>query len=418
MALCADLLILFCNCADTQAQTDSTVRAFQFTFITPLGTNGVEAANKTNTFSINLLAGYNGGLKGVELGGFVNILKGSMDGVQLAGYSNVNLSTGKGFQGAGFLNYNHREFNGAQISGCTNIALATSSGFQGSGFANVVKGSFEGAQISGFANVVTDSIVGFQGAGVVNYAKRNTRGQLAGFANFNFSDIHGAQLSGCCNMNVGNCTGAQVAGVVNINVGAIRGAQVAGLLNYTKRLSGLQLGIFNYVDSIESGMAIGVLSFVRNGYHQLEVSANESMSGVISYKTGTKGFYNILSAGVALRDNSIYWGFGYGVGTIIPVKGRFELDIEAICFQVNSDDHWDSHRLNLHNRINVLGSVRLTDRITVFGGPAWNVLVADIEGDNGELINSDYAPWHVFDKTYSNRTNVKMYPGFSVGVRF
>jgi len=60
--------------------------------------------------------------------------------------------------------------------------------------------------------------------------------------------------------------------------------------------------------------------------------------------------------------------------------------------------------------------VRLSDNLTVFGGPSWNVLVSDVA--DGKAINSDYAPWHVFNKTYSNKTNVKMYPGFSVGVRF
>jgi len=83
--------------AQEKRDTGKVSRTFQFTFITPLGTNGIESENVTNNLSINLLAGYNGGLRGTEFGGFANILKGDMDGAQFAGFSNINLKTGKGF---------------------------------------------------------------------------------------------------------------------------------------------------------------------------------------------------------------------------------------------------------------------------------------------------------------------------------
>lgn len=392
---------LLSNNVGAQEKNDSSARAFQLTLVTPLGTNGVESGNKTNNFSINIFAGYNGGLKGVELGGFANILKGDMDGAQFAGYANVNLKTGKGFQGAGFLNYNHLGFNGAQLSGYANVVLSGSKGFQGAGFANVVKGSYRGVQVSGFASVVADSIDGFQGAGFSNYSKGNTKGQIAGFANF----------------NIGNGKGIQLSGFSNINTERTEGVQVSGFFNYTKVLKGLQLGAFNYVDSLEKGASIGIISFVRNGYHKFEISSNESMNGVLSYKTGTNSFYNILSIGGAAKDDKIYWGWGYGIGTIVPLKEKFDLNFEATCFQINEDE-WAVDRLNLHNRINALVSVRLSENLTVFGGPSWNVLVSDIKDKHGNTIKSDYAPWSTFNKTYNNDTNVKMYPGFSLGVRF
>lgn len=409
--------LLAVNHLKAQDLDNSAKKAVQVTFITPLGTNGVESKNKTNNLSINILAGYNGGLKGAEFGGFANILGGDMDGVQLAGYTNINIKRGKGFQGAGILNYNHREFKGAQLSGYANVALANSSGIQGSGFANVVRGNYRGAQLAGFANVVTDSIDGFQCAGFANYSMSNSKGQISGFSNFNFSDTKGPQISGFGNINNGNLKGIQLAGFANINTGKINGAQVSGFFNYTKKLSGVQLGVFNYVDSLEKGASIGVISFVRNGYHKFEISGNESMYGVLSYKTGTNSFYNIISVGGAVKDDKIYWGWGYGVGTIVPLKGRFDLNLEATCFQVNEDE-WTVDRLNLHNRINASVSVRLSDNLTVFGGPSWNVLVADIVDKNGNTIESDYAPWNVFNKTYDKNVNVKMYPGFNVGVRF
>jgi len=403
--------------AQEKVATESVSRTFQFTFITPLGTNGVESGNITNNLSLNLLAGYNGGLKGVEVGFFANILKGNMDGAQFAGFSNINLKTGKGFQGAGFLNYNHNGFRGAQLSGFANVVLSNANGFQGSTFANVVNGNLKGAQLSSFVNVVTDSIDGFQGAVFANYSKSNTHGQVSGFANFNFSDTKGPQIAVFGNINTGNLSSVQLSGFANINTKSLHGAQIASFFNYAKKLNGLQLGVFNYVDTLEKGASVGLISFVRNGYHVFEISSNESMYGVLSYKTGTRSFYNILSLGASAKNDRIYWGWGYGIGTIVPINGKTDINFEATSFQVN-DDEWYTDRLNLHNRLNVLVSVKLSDNITIFGGPSWNVLVSDITDKHGNIIKSDYAPWHVFNKTYNKDTNVKMYPGFSVGMRF
>ena len=415
--LLAVSIVFTMNFAKAQEMEKSEPRKFQLTFVTPLGTNGVESGNKTNKLSINIIAGYNGGLNGAEFGGLANILKGDMNGVQLAGYANIDLEKSRGFQGAGILNFNHKRFEGVQISGYANVILSNAKAFQASGFANVVKGNLKGTQFGCFANVVTDSLDGFQGAGFANYSKSNTHGQVSGFANFNFSDIKGVQITGFGNINTGSLKGAQIAGFTNINTNSLQGTQISGFFNYTRKLKGLQLGVFNYVDTLEKGASIGVISFVRNGYHTFEISGNESMYGVLSYKTGTRSFYNILAIGASARNNKIYWGWGYGIGTIVPVKGRVDLNFEATCFQVNEDE-WQVDRLNLHNRINALVSVKLTDNLTVFGGPSWNVLVSDITDSQGNIIESTYAPWHSFNKTYNNNTNVKMYLGFSAGIRF
>ena len=76
----------------------------QVTFIYPLGTNGARSPYKTNRFSFNLLAGYNGSVNGFEVGGFANILKKDIKGFQIAGFSNIVGGKTTGFQGAGFAN--------------------------------------------------------------------------------------------------------------------------------------------------------------------------------------------------------------------------------------------------------------------------------------------------------------------------
>ncbi|RPH33290.1 MAG: hypothetical protein EHM93_05645 [Bacteroidales bacterium] len=394
-----------------QEKTEQKERDFQLTFITPLGTNGVESKNIINKFSINIIAGYSGGLQGTEFGGVANILKGDMKGAQFAGYANINLAKGKGFQGAGVLNFNHKEFRGSQFAGGANVILSDAKAFQASGFANVVNGKLKGHQFAGFANVVTDSLRGFQGAGFGNYSMGNSRGQVSGFTNFNVGEIKGPQITGFSNINMGDIKGVQLAGFANISTDRLQGVQISGFFNYAKKLKGFQLGVFNYIDSLESGVSVGVISFIRNGYHTFEVSGNESLNGVISYKTGTRSFYNILAVGASGRNEMIYWGWGYGIGTILPISKRVDLNFEGTCFQIN-ENKWYNDHINLLNKVSISLLINVTDNFTIFAGPTWNVMVSDI----GQ--NSKFVPWHTFNKTYDNDINVKMYPGFNVGMRF
>lgn len=114
-------------------------RDFQFSFITPIGTNGLSSGQTTNKVSINLLGGYSYGNTAFELGGLYNI--------------NTNLT--KGVQIAGIANYSGNSMNASQIAGIVNIAT---------------KGSTP-LQIGGIANIA-DNVGGLQLAGIVNVAKQ------------------------------------------------------------------------------------------------------------------------------------------------------------------------------------------------------------------------------------------------------
>ncbi|MBI9069860.1 MAG: hypothetical protein JEZ09_21385 [Salinivirgaceae bacterium] len=81
----------------------------------------------------------------------------------------------------------------------------------------------------------------------------------------------------------------------------MEGFQASVFLNVTNKLKGVQLGVFNYVDSLESGLAIGFLSVVRNGYRAVEVSTNESFYANATFKTGTRQFYNIIVGRIGKR---------------------------------------------------------------------------------------------------------------------
>ncbi len=367
-----------------QEEVKTITRPVHLSFITPMGTNGMESWKVTNIFSINMFAGYSGGLKGLEIGGFYNMLKGDMIGLQIAGFGNTNLGKSVGGQVSGFFNVNRRKVTGLQVAG--------------------------------FANVVTDSITAIQVSGFSNTVKGNVNGlQLSGFQNFAQGVAIGAQIGGFVNVNHGNLNGAQISGFANVNTKEVKGAQISGFVNYAKTVSGIQLGFINVADTVKKGASIGFLSFVRKGYHKFEISGNESLHGVVSFKTGTEHFYNILSVGTRIQDNSISWGYGYGIGTMFPVHKKVKVNVDLIAYHIN-DDVWYTDYMNILNKLNVCASMPLTENITAFGGITWNVHVSDIDDEEGNPVNSSIVTWSAYDRTHNN-TNVKMYPGFTVGIR-
>ncbi len=149
------------------AQT-SNERAFQLSFITPLGTNGLNSAITTNKVSINLLGGYSYGNRVAEFGGLYNINFKLTKGVQFAGLLNYTGLSEKAVQFAGIANIALDGTTPLQMSGVSNIAKDVN-GVQSAGIINIAK-SVNGVQSSGIANIA-DSIAGLQAAGILNIAK-------------------------------------------------------------------------------------------------------------------------------------------------------------------------------------------------------------------------------------------------------
>jgi len=383
--LIATFIILIAGISSlAQDSTNSRHSAFQMTFVHPLSTNGLQNKEFVNDVSLNLMAGYSGGVSGVEFSGLAGHLQYDMDGIQLAGFSNSALGTGNGIQFSGFSNYIGQSFNGVQLTGFSNVVSRETTGFQFAGFSNVSAGLMKG----------------FQMAGLNNYSQGNLAGQVTGFSN----------------INIGDLKGLQIAGFANVSTGKVNGIQISGFFNYTKKLNGLQLGVFNYVDSLEQGAVIGVFNYIKDGYRTFEISTSESLYGVATYKSGTEQFYTMLSAGISPKDNMLLWGWGFGVGTIISFSPRSKMAIEGISYHINEDE-WFTDRLNLLNKLQVSTSWKATEKVSMFAGASWNVVVADNRDKEGHPVESSIAPWTTWEKT-SGSTDVSMYPGVSAGFRF
>ena len=329
-------------------------RPAQVTFVAPVGSNGLNAWQTANGFSLNVLFGMNGALRGAEFSGLAGMLR--------------------------------QDMKGAQFAGLFNSAGGDMKGFQAAGLANVVAGTVKGVQAAGLVSVAADSFTG-------------------------------AQFSGLANVAVGQGGGFQAAGLINVATGG-RMTQVAGLANVTTRLNGTQIGFFNYADTLENGVPIGLFSVVRKGgYRSFELAFNETFYVNPGFKMGVNKFYNIFTAGVAYRDSMIVWGWGLGVGSMIPLGKKFDLSIEAVCYQVNLDE-WFTHGPNLLNRLNVSFGWHVSPHATLTFTPSWNVTVVDTFDEYGEPVREPWAPYSVYDLDWGNGFISQMYPGFAVGIRF
>ena len=192
------LLVLLAACAVGNASAQEKRSAFQLTFFPPLGTNGREAAQYTNTVSLNLLVGLSKNEEAVAFSGLASMGENNSNGVQFAGLYNAT-RYGKGLQFAGLLNGVAMRYEGVQFAG----------------LANMVRDDMEGAQFAGLANMVRDDMEGVQFAGLANWGGR---------------EMEGAQFAGLLNI-ARKVDGIQVATLLNI---AEESDTPIGLLNLIK----------------------------------------------------------------------------------------------------------------------------------------------------------------------------------------
>lgn len=348
---------------------------------------------------------------------------------QIALFGNISDTSHIHTQVSTLFNTSAGQITGMQFSSIINLTTDSISGAQISGVVNMAQSS-SGLQLSGVANMANKSMAGFQAAGSFNYAGKLTGIQLAGTGNIVSGSARGAQLSGAFNFAgkdcevfqvagsvnyAGNIRGAQIAGALNIANGNVRGVQVSGAVNYARNVKGLQLGVFNFADSVD-GASIGVFSFVRHGYHKLELSASESMLANVSFHTGSHLFHNIIGASFTQRNNDVYWGYHYGIGSAIRLVPRMDLVIDLTGHHISRNRF--NERVSELVGLEPLVDFHITKNISLFAGPSLNVFVYDIQGMSGNESMAGFVPFDFYNQTFDNRWTVRAWAGGKVGLRF
>ncbi len=372
-------------------------RFFQISLLPFVGSNHAVSGLITNRISVNVLAGYSEGVRGLEMGGFLNIDRNDVEGVQLSGFGNIVGRDTRGVQMAGFFNINGGSFTGLQSAGFSNLVMDTIRGVQLAGFSNALRGPMYGPQISGFANYTSQNVDGAQISGFLNIAGKDVKvAQVSGFANY-------------CR-NVG---GLQIAGFSNIASDTNNGLQVAGFINFAKKVDGFQISVFNVSDSVSSGLPIGFLSFVRKGYHTLEFTTDEFFRANISFKTGVRKFYNILTAGF---NNDYAFHGGYGFGSRIDFGKRLGLSLDLTSSLVISLYKPYGYS-GLLTRFAPKLDVRIFKYLTFTAGPSLNAFTYLMPPDANPRELPLFFSVPVWNWE-SGDSRINSWIGFSVGFRF
>ncbi len=372
-------------------------RLFQVSFLPKFGTNGRMSGLIDNTFSLNIIAGYSNGVKALEVGGVLNIVRNKMNGFQIAGVGNLVGGKVNGLQLSGVYNINNQTVRGAQIGGVINIS----------------RDSLAGAQIAGVTNVSGKSFSGFQIAGVNNHSKEGRGAQIAGVINLTQS-MKGLQIGGVSN-HTKKMSGLQIAGVVNTNSDTLKGVQIAGVINKTKTLKGVQIGVINISDTIHSGFALGLFNFVKNGYRKLEIESNDVTQANLTYKMGHKKFYNTYSAGYRF-DSTPLLAFGLGFGTHIDLPGKLFSNLEINNSQLQPLS-FKSAEFSLLSKFKCGVGYSFGKHFSLYTGLTYNLYVSDQLNPDTGVHGYDIGNNSFYNKTTSRET-VKMWLGYSVALQF
>jgi len=309
----------------------------QASLIPSLSTRGMMNSQINSSFSLNLLGGYTGGVRGVEMAGLYNINRMNVHALQMAGLFNTVGGSVKGVQLAGIYNNVFGDLNGLQMSGIHNS----------------VKGSQIGLQISGIYNHVQLDAKGIQIAAIYN-------------------NVNGSQ------------NGLQISGIYNAGHQQVRGIQIAGL-NYAKELDGLQIGLINITGS-PSGYSFGLLNFKKGGYQKFSVTRNEISDINLAIKTGDNKLYTILMAGKSERtDEEKLTSFGFGLGKNILLGNRLTYNPE-ISIQYLYLGNWD--RYNFVYKFDSPLTFRVFKGVALSAGPSFNLYSSERRDKNSPEINN------------------------------
>ncbi len=327
----------------------------------PLSTNGVEAKEISNDFSLHAIGGVSAGESAFCVSGFSNVIFGNADG----------------FVAAGFLNHVKEDNNGALLGGFLNSVGGSASGFQAAGFLNIA-GSMDGAQMAGFANISRSNAYGLQMAGFTNIAY-NTDVQLSGFIGI-AKDVSVTQISGFAGVAADAET--QFSGFVNVakNVNT----QLAGFVNIAKDVKSVQMaGFINIAE--HSDYPIGLVNIVKNGEMALGVNVDESLTTMLSLRSGGKVLYGIIGLGYNYTGDDILYGVEAGLGAHLNIYKGFRINFEAN-YQTLTDFSYDNTYFKSSARM--MPSITIAKRIELFAGPTIQVSERDIMAPR--LTNTDF----------------------------
>ncbi|MBB6459220.1 STN domain-containing protein [Flammeovirga kamogawensis] len=378
----------------------TATRGFQFTLIPFISNNNFLGGSYTNKFSINVFLGYSAGVNnGLEVGGFVNINRNNMKGVQIAGISNIVGKDVHGVQTGGIINYDMGSVDGLQVGGIINVVEDSLVGVQIGGINNNVRENVRGLQIGGIINTTRTDIKGVQIGGIYNYSKKVYGAQIGGILNTTQKTVNGLQLAGISSYTK-DLKGWQVSGITNTVSATNKGVQLSGIYNYSKTQKGVQIGLINTAKEVDGGIAIGLFTYYKNGYHAVAYSINEYGFLNGTFYSGTKQLYNYYRIGAQLKEN---YNFGVGFGSFLFKRLVLEVGLENI-FDLKQEDISSQFI-----KLNMLYVQPILKKLSITIGPSFNV--------NYSATPNEFTPPPSFYHQKLNDNSTYWISG-SIGIRY
>ena len=250
---------------------------------------------------------------------------------------------GVGFASLGLINSGY--IRGLQFSGIFNMADGSVNGLQGSGIFNIARGNVHGLQGTGAFNYAGTDVQGLQGSGGFNYANGHVLGvQGTGLFNFAGGGFRGVQGSGGFNYSGGDSQGLQGSGLFNYVKGSFRGLQGTGFFNSADELQGMQAALVNIngggsgfmfglvnVSKSEDMVPFGLVNVIKNGLMHGAVYADDMLFSNLSFRSGSKYFYSVLSVGTR---GGRFMGSG---DKLLAIRGGFGFEYTVNKFFFNID---------------------------------------------------------------------------------
>ena len=386
-------------------------REAQATLIAPLGTNWLRNGRTSNRYSLNVLAGYAAGVRRLEIGGLLNVVRDTVRGVQIAGLANVVGTATQGLQAAGLVNILGGSMRGVQAAGLANIIRDDARGVQLAGLVNIVGGAATAAADTnrpvrlrrwlGLPRLLaTDPAAATPGAASAASLPGPLL-QAAGLANLTGTDVRGLQTSPL--LNVGR---------------RISGAQL-GLVNVARHVRGTQIGLVNIADSVSGAGLLGILNIVRHGgYRRGEVWASETLPLNAVLKLGVMRYYTILGAATQPLGTRVRWAGGFGIGTAGAPRGRFTYSLDLMQWGLTEPGQEITGELRLLTQLRpaLAWQMETNGHLQLVVSPTLNLALA---------VNNTTPPtWDFGDNQLlllnqtTNSTIWRLWPGIQLGLRF
>lgn len=242
-------------------------------------------------------------------------------------------------------------------------ALSYSNRFSAHAFAGL-SGAERGVALAGFALIVKDSATGLQAAGFLNSTGTSQGVAMAGF------------------INVSGNAGTQLGGFMNI-AKDVKGVQAAGFLNLAKKVKGVQIaGFLNIADS--SDYPIGLVNIIHNGEKSIGLSTDETLTNLVTFRSGGRKLYGILGAGYNGHDKKDLYAWEGGLGAHFQLAHNCRLNTELVSIGLTDFKSGDYFRSSLR----VLPAIRLSRQVEFFAGPTFNYIRS--EKDKGAGLVTHY----------------------------